>query len=114
MTKENMKAQYDAIEKDLDYLKDVSLRLRAFINSQEFKELSDLEAALCVSEHHQLEGFARTLTMRAALIGGRLSDPDGERVYTNDETPNPIITEAPGEFRTGHSVKVGGTIITEG
>lgn len=114
MTKEDMKQQYDLIEKDIEALKEISLRLRPFMQSQEFKELSDLEAALCLAEHHQIESLARVLIMRAALIGGRLSDPDGDRVYANDETPNPIITEAPGEFHTGHSVKVGGTIITEG
>lgn len=114
MTKENLKAQYDAIEKQLSDLTEVSTRLRVFIGSQDFRDLSDLEATLAITQHHMLESYARVLTMRAALIGGRLSDPDGEKVSVNDETPNPIVTPDPPELVTGNSVKVGDTVITEG
>ncbi len=115
MTKENMKLQLKKLEDHLSALTEVSRDLRIFIHSQDFKELSDIEATLAVTQHHQLEAYARTLTMRAAFIGGRLQDPDGERPSVNDETPNPIITKPEShEINLNHSVKVGGTIITEG
>jgi len=114
MDKENLKVQYKEIEEELSHLTSISMKLRIFMQSQEFKDLSDLEATLAVTQHHQLEAYARVLTMRAALIGGRLQDPDGDRPSTNDETPNPLITPEPKEFNMGHSVKVGNTIITEG
>lgn len=114
MTKETMKIQYKELEEELTHLTEVSMKLRIFLGSQDFKDLSDLEATLAVAQHHQLEAYARILTMRAALYGGRLQDPDGDRPTTNDETPNPIITPEPAEFQTGHSVKVGNTLITEG
>lgn len=115
MTKENLKVQYKELEDELSRLAEVSSKLRIFIQSQDFKELSDLEATLAVTQHHQLEAYARVLTMRAALIGGRLSDPDGEKGSVNDETPAPeIFTPQSGEVVTGASVKVGDTIITEG
>lgn len=115
MTKEQMKVQYDDLEREISHLTEVSVKLRAFIKSQEFKELSDLEATLVVTQHHQLEAYARVLTMRAALLGGRLADPDGERPACNDETPNPIITPDPPQVSvSGRSVKVGNTIVTEG
>lgn len=109
-----MKLQYNELEKEISHLTEISTKLRAFIGSQSFKDLSDLEATLAVTQHHQLEAYARTLTMRAALFGGRLQDPDGEKIYTNDETPNPLHMPDPPEFKTGHSVKIGNTIISEG
>jgi hypothetical protein len=115
MTKESMKQQYDELESEISRLAELASRHRAFIGSQEFKELSDLEAALAVSQYHQLEAYGRTLMMRAALLGGRLSDPDGERPSGNDETPAPeIIVPKPGEFRMGGGIKVGGTVVSEG
>ena len=115
MTKEQMKIQYDDLEREISHLTEVSVKLRVFIKSQEFKELAALEATLVVAQHHQLEAYARILTMRAALLGGRLADPDGERPSCNDETPSPIITPDPPQVSvSGHSVKVGNTIVTEG
>lgn len=114
MTKESLKVQYKEIEDELSHLTTISTKLRIFMSSQDFRDLSDLEATLAVTQHHQLEAYARVLTMRAALIGGRLADPDGDRPVGNDETPNPIVTPEPAEFQTGPSVKVGNTIITEG
>ena len=115
MTKENMKLQYKELEDEITRLTEFSAKHRAFLASQDFKELSDLEATLAVTQHHQLEAYARTLMMRAALIGGRLSDPDGEKPSVNDETPTPvIITPERGEVSTSGGFKVGNTIITEG
>ena len=115
MTKENMKVQYKELEEEISHLTQVSMKLRVFLGSQEFKELSDLEATLAVTQHHQLEAYARVLTMRAALLGGRLADPDGDRPSCNDETPNPIIVPDPPKVDvSGRSVKVGSTIVTEG
>ena len=115
MTKENMKVMYKELEDELSHLTEVSTKLRIFIGSQDFKDLSDLEATLAVTQHHQLEAYARVLTMRAALIGGRLADPDGESTTVNDETPNKVIVPDKPEFTvSGKSVKVGNTIITEG
>ena len=114
MTKEHMNVQMKEIEDELSHLTEQSMKLRIFMGSQDFKELSDLEATLAVTQHHQLEAYARILTMRAALIGGRLQDPDGDRPYSNDETPNPIITQDPPSLHTGPSVKIGNTIISEG
>lgn len=115
MTKEVMKIYYKELEDEISHLRDVSMKLRVFLASQDFKDLSDLEATLAVSQHHQLEAYARTLTMRAALYGGRLADPDGEKQVTNDETPNPLVKPEPPEMNTsGTAVKVGSTIITEG
>jgi hypothetical protein len=115
MTKEQMKAQYDDLEREISHMTEVSVKLRAFIGSKEFKELSDLEATLAVTQHHQLEAYARVLTIRAALFGGRLADPDGEKPACNDETPNPIIVPDPPQVSVnGRSVKVGNTIVTEG
>lgn len=113
MTKENMTVMYKELEDQLAQLTEISVKLRVFMQSQDFKELSDLEATLAVSQHHQLEAYARTLTMRAALIGGRLQDPDGDRPYSNDETPNKVITPPAPEFSMGAGTKVGNTIITE-
>lgn len=112
MNKENMKLQYKELEDELSALTATSMKLRIFMNSQEFKELSDLEATLVVTQHHTLESYARVLTMRAALLGGRLQDPDGERPYANDETPNPVITPDPPEFTTEHGTKIGSTVVT--
>lgn len=114
MTKETMQVQYKEIEKELEHLTEVSMKLRIFIQSQDFRDLSDLEATLAVAQHHQLEAYARVLTMRAALLGGRLQDPDGERTSVNDETPNKVITPPAPEVVTGKSVKVGDTLISEG
>lgn len=102
------------LEDELSHLTEQSMKLKIFLGSQDFKELSDLEATLAVTQHHQLEAYARILTMRAALLGGRIQDPDGDRPYANDETPNPIITPDPPSFQTGPSVKIGNTIISEG
>lgn len=114
MTKENLKVQYKELEDELSHLTEISTKLRVFIGSQDFRELSDLEATLAVTQHHMLESYARILTMRAALIGGRLADPDGDRPASNDETPNPLVTPDPPDFSTGRSVKIGNTVVTEG
>ena len=114
MKKEDMKRMYDEIEAELSRLTEVSMRLRMFIQSQDFRDLSDLEATLTVSQHHQLEAYARTLTMRAALLGGRLADPDGEKISVNDETPSKVIEPPEPVIATGKAVKVGNTIIQEG
>jgi len=114
MTKETLKVQYKELEDELSHLTEVSTRLRVFISSQDFRELSDLEATLVVAQHHAIETYARMLTMRAALIGGRLADPDGDRPVGNDETPNPIMTPYTPEISIGKSAVVGNTIITEG
>lgn len=114
MTKETMKVQYKEIEDELSHLTEVSTKLRVFMASQDFRDLSDLEATLAVAQHHMIESYARVLTMRAALYGGRLADPDGDRPVGNDETPNPIVTPDPPDFSTGRSAKIGNTIITEG
>jgi len=114
MTKETLKAQYKELEDELSHLTEVSTKLRVFMASQDFRDLSDLEATLAVAQHHTIETYARMLTMRAALIGGRLADPDGDRPVGNDETPNPIVTPDPPDFSTGKSTRVGNTIITEG
>ena len=114
MTKENLKIQYKELEDELSHLTSVSAKLRVFMASQDFRDLSDLEATLAVTEHHMIESYARVLTMRAALIGGRLADPDGDRPSVNDETPNPIMTPEPREVQMKPGFKVGDTIITEG
>ena len=114
MTKESLKVQYKELEDELSHLTEVSTKLRIFMGSQDFRDLSDLEATLAVTQHHMLESYARVLTMRAALIGGRLADPDGDRPIGNDETPNPIVTPDPPDFSMGKSTKIGNTIITEG
>lgn len=115
MTKDAMRVYYDQLEQEINHLSEESMKLKIFMNSDDFKGLSDLEATLAVTQHHQLEAYARVLMMRAALFGGRLQDPDGCKETVNDETPNPIVTEAPKpEMQMGHSVRVGNTIITEG
>lgn len=114
MTKEHMKVQMKEFEEELSHLTEQSMKLKIFLGSQDFKELSDLEATLAVTQHHQLEAYARVLTMRAALLGGRMQDPDGDRPYANDETPNPLVTPDPPEFKSGPSVKIGDTIVSEG
>ena len=115
MTKDAMKLQYDRLEKEIEHLSEESMQIKLFINGDDFKGLSDLEATLAVTQHHMLESYARVLMMRAALFGGRLQDPDGTKTTVNDETPNPIVTEPPRpEVQTGRSVRVGDTVITEG
>ena len=114
MDKANMKTQLSELEEELSRLTETSVKLRLYIGSAEFKELSDLEATLAVTQHHALEAYARVLTMRAALLGGRLQDPDGERPSTNDETPNPIIQPSAPEILANPGVKIGNTIVTEG
>ena len=114
MTKEEMKVQMKDLEEQIGYMAQQAAKLAAFIKSDTFRGLPDLDATLVIQQNHLIAAYYRTLNMRAALIGGLLKDPDGDRAFVNDETPNKVIVHVGGSIDTRQGHAVGNTIIQEG
>lgn len=114
MTKEEMKVQMKDLEEQIGYMAQQAAKLAAFIKSDAFRGLPDLDATLVIQQNHLIAAYYRTLNMRAALIGGLLKDPDGDRAFVNDETPNKVIVHVGGSIDTRQGHAVGNTIIQEG
>lgn len=114
MNKEQMKARLNDLEEQISYMTVQAAKLAAFIKSPEFRGLPDIEATLVIQQNHLIAAYYRTLTLQAALLGGMLQDPEGDKAFVNDETPSPVLDRVEGEINTNTGHAVGNTIIQEG
>lgn len=114
MTKDELKARMADLEEQIGYMTAQAAKLAAFIRSDTFKGLSDFDATLVIQQNHLLAAYYRTLVLQASIVGGLLKDPDGDKAFVNDETPNPVIYKVEGSIHTGTGHAVGSTIIQEG